>query len=475
LKKRPVRLGDSGDGGFAMAIDAHPSCDELERFMLGELAPDVNRRVLRHLLADCAHCHETTGLLWEIGGDEEAAVGSPGQRWEAANRSGYDLAIDRVFQKVRQANGLLETERAQARQLFEELSRHPLERQRLLVQNSTRFQSWGFCELLLNLSQEGRFADPQEGAKLAEIAVAVAESLDPAVYGPALLQDLKARAWSFLGNAKRVLSDFRAAEHVFHVAESHLARGTGDRLEKARLLDLKASLRNYQGRSEEAIALLNRVIAIYQRAKQKHLLGRALLNKGHVCIWAGDLETAIALLRQGLTLTDPLREAKLVLTAQHNIAYVLNELGRHEEALAMVARSRGRYAELGDALNLVRLQFLEAKIALAMGRLEQAEAGLQEVRRAFSERGMAYDVALASLDLAEVYARLERHPAVVALAREMVTLFQSREQHREAIAAVIVFQQAVEAERATVEVLEVIHRAAGELQKLRRGVPAAAL
>lgn len=456
-----------------MVIDAieaagfHPTRDELAQFMLGELSSDDNRRVLRHLVADCPRCHETTSQLWEIGREEEA-----GGWWEASHRSGYDLAIDRVFDRVRQANSQLQAERGQARHLLEELARHPLERQRLLVQNSTRFQTWGFCELLLNLSQEGRYDDPREGAQLAEIGVAVAETLDPKLYGPALLQDMKARAWAFLGNAKRVLSDFRAADHAFQVAESHLARGTGDRLEKARLLDLKASLRNYQGRSEEALALLNRVIAIYQRAQQKHLLGRALLNKGHVCIWAEDLETAIVLLRQGLALTDAEREAKLVATAQHNLAYVLNEIGRHEEALAMAARTRARYLELGDhATNLVRLQFLEAKIALAMGRLEQAEAGFRAVRRQFTGLGMAYDVALVSLDLAEVYTRQGRHGEVQRLAEEMVPIFQSRELHREAIAALIVFQKAVELESYT---LGFIHEVAEQLQRIRREVPAAA-
>ncbi len=451
------------------AAEPHPSRDELERFMLGELQSDDNRRVLRHLVADCPHCHETTSHLWDIGREEETAGGS---WWEASHRAGYDLAIDRVFDRVRKANHQLQGERGQARLLHEELARHPLERQRLLVQNSTRFQTWGFCELLLNLSQEGRYADPQEGAKLAEIAVAVAETLDGVLYGPALLQDLKARAWAYLGNAKRVLSDFRAADHAFQVAESHLARGTGDRLEKARLLDLKASLRNYQGRTEEALALLNRVIAIYQRAQQKHHLGRALLNKGHVCFWAEDYETAIVLLRQGLALTDPQREAKLVVIAQHNLALVLHEIGRNEEALSLATRTRARYLELGDhATNLVRLQFLEAKIALSLGRLEQAEGGLQEARRGFTQRGMAYDVALVSLDLAEVFTRQGRHAEVRALSEEMVPIFQSRELHREAIAALIVFQKAVEMESLT---LGFIHEVADQLQKLRREVPSAA-
>lgn len=443
-----------------MSSDFHPSGHDLERFMLGELPLEENRRVLRHLLSDCSHCQETTRRLWEVSSGAE----EPGVETVAALKR-YDTAIDRVFAKVRQANSALRVEREGARALFEELTRYPFERQRLLVQNSTRFQSWGLCELFLTTSQEGRFTDPQEGVQLAEVAVAIAESLAPESYGAALLQDFKARAWAFFGNAKRVLTDFRAADHALQVAESHLARGTGDRLEKARLLDLKASLRNSQGRREEAIALLNRVIGIYQRSQQKHLLGRALLNKGHVFIGAGDFETAIALLRQGLALTDAEREAKLVLTAQHNLAYALNELGQPDEALALVNRARPHYLEFGDSVLLVRLRFLEGKIALGLDQLAEAEKTFREVRQALIERGMAYDAALASLDLAEICIREGRAAEVRRIAEEMVPIFQSRELHREAIAALIMFQKAVEAESVTVSL---IHEVAGRLQKIRR-------
>jgi len=454
-------------------FEAHPNREELEGFMLGDLPPESTKRVLRHLLADCERCQESTALMWDVGASSTPelpfSASSPAsvtnELSESVGRFDYDWALERVFDRVRQVNTSLLAERAEAQVLFADLLRHPAERRLMMVQNSARFKNWGLCELILQKPDEAAHWEPRESRELAELAVTVAESLSPMVYSPGLVQDLKARAWAHLGNAHRVLSDFRSAEQCFQVAESHLARGTGDRLERARLLDLKASLRNYQGRSEEATSLLNRAIAIYQRSGQGHLLGRALLNKGHVTMWAGDLETAIALLRQGLALVDGKRDAKLLVTSHHNLAYVLNELGQHREALAIVSRTRQLYLEMGDRLNLLRLEFLEGQIAMALGRLEQAEGIFREVRRSFGEKEMAFDAALATLDLAGVYARQGRSAEMQGLAQEMLPIFKSRELHREAIAALIMFQQAAEKNSVT---LSLIQEVTSCLQKARR-------
>jgi tetratricopeptide (TPR) repeat protein len=455
-------------------FEAHPNREELEGFMLGDLGPDATRRVLRHLLADCDRCQEATALMWDVGASSTpdrplSAPSSLGtslqESREPIGRFDYDWALDRVFTRVRQVSTSLQAERAEAPELFADLMRHPHERRVILLSNSARFQTWGLSELFLQKPGESPNLEPREARELAELAVTAAENLNTLHYGPALVQDLKARAWAALGNAQRVISDFRSAEQCFQVAESHLARGTGDRLERARLLDLKASLRNYQGRTEEAISLLNRAIAIYPRSGQKHLLGRTLLNKGHVMMWSGDLETSIALLRQGLALVDGERDARLVVNSHHNLAYVLNELGRHREALSIVSRTRQLYLEVGDRVSLLRLEFLEGQIAMALGRLEQAEGIFREVRRSFGEKEMAYDAALATLDLAEVYARQGRSTEMQSLAQEMLPIFKARDLHREAIAALIMFQQAAEQNSVT---LSLIQEVTDRLQRVRR-------
>jgi tetratricopeptide (TPR) repeat protein len=446
----------------------HPTRQDLESFVLGDLDPEENRRVLRHLLAECAECREAAGSLWQAasGVARTMELPPPAMLEIGAVRSidPYERSLDRIFGLVRKVHSSLQAERAAAEGLLAELMAQPAGRRRTLVESDRRFRTWGFCEHLIERCQAGRYTAQLEGAELAELSVAVADGLDPSAYTPALLADLRARAWAHLGNARRVLSDLRGAEEAFARAEEHLALGTGDRLERARVLDLKASLRNYQGRLEDATRLLNRAIAIYRRAEQWHLLGRALLNKAHVRIWAGDHEAALDLLRQGLRQIDQERDPKLTLACYHNLAYILSDLGRHGEAAAVVAQARPLYLECG---HLIQLQYLEARIAMGEGRLVEAEESLRQVRAAFAEQGMAYDAALATLDLAEVHLRQGRHAELRELGEEMLSIFQAREQYREAIAALILFQKAAEAESVTVGL---VHELAGRVQQIRRQV-----
>ena len=75
----------------------------------------------------------------------------------------------------------------------------------------------------------------------------------------------------------------------------------------------------------------------------------------------------------------------------------------------------------------------------------------RQVQEAFLEKGMGYDAALVSLDLAVLYAQEGRTAEIRQLAGEVMPAFESREVHREAMAALLMFQQACEEERLTVQ------------------------
>jgi len=46
---------------------AHPTQEELWRFMTGELPRDKARKVVRHLLMECAVCSSVTRRIWNLG------------------------------------------------------------------------------------------------------------------------------------------------------------------------------------------------------------------------------------------------------------------------------------------------------------------------------------------------------------------------------------------------------------------------
>ena len=113
---------------------------------------------------------------------------------------------------------------------------------------------------------------------------------------------------------------------------------------------------------------------------------------------------------------------------------------------------------------LLRLRWIEGKIAVALGHFTAGEGILRGVRKELLERDLGFDAALLSLDLARIYAEQGRSAEMLHLAEEMIPMFQSRDIHREAFAALLVFQKAAEMERVT---LGLIRNVSNYLQETR--------
>ena len=261
-------------------------------------------------------------------------------------------------------------------------------------------------------------------------------------------ESLRARVWAQLGNAYRIHSDLAEAEAALAVAEELLTGGRVGLFDRARVLALLASLRRAQERFAEALQLFDRVAVIYKKLGQWNLLGRTLLQKSLVCGEAGDVETEMTLLRRSLDLIDPQTDPRLCLAARHNLIHALNESGRSREAFALLFHSRPLYLKMGDRMNLLKLRWVEGLVAAGLQRYDQAEAAFREVREAYAGIGLEYDAALASLDLAGVYVVQGRAADLLRVAEETLAVFQSRNTHRAALAAVLVLCSAARQEQA---------------------------
>lgn len=408
----------------------------LERLERGELDADDTRRTVRRLLAA-----------------DPAPVDPATVRWpRLAKGSADERPIDVRVAQAHQSG--LEAAAPAAEQLFAELERLPVDRQRLLVCKDARFHSWSLCKLLLDRSWRSGFNDPIQALQLAEVAVSVAYELGTDAVPEELVFDLKARAWALLGNARRIASDLRGAEKAFELAESLIERGSGDPIEQGRILELHASLHIGRRRLDRAARNLRRADVLYRRAGAHHRQGRVLISRGLLAGRSEQIEQAVGLLRAGLEQIDPEREPRLPLVATHNLCFYLNELGRRDEALDLLGKARELHHALANRLDLIRLRWLEGRVKLAAGRIDEAESAFAEVRRQFIEQEIGYDAALASLDLASVYARQGRAAEMRELAQEMIPIFQSRDLGREVMAAWIVFENAARMESASVSLID---------------------
>ncbi len=390
---------------------------------------------------------------------EVREAATPAEIAETTNDAAYETVLDRVFSRINVEEAAVEAARRRAGGLFDELTQHPAARQQLLVQNSVRFCDRMLCERLLTASHDEGFRAPARSQELARVAVAVAERLvdsppqrvpgSPAPATGELLAGLRARAWAQLGNALRIGSDHEGAAQAFHAVDALLvANPRLGLIDKARVFDLKASFCRDRRQFADAAHLLDRVITIYRRLGQSDLLGRALTQKATVLFDAGDVKACLVLLRDALELIDPHEDPRWFLIVRHNLIAALVEDGQPREAFALLFHTRPLYLKMGDRMNLLRLRWLEGQVARGLQRLEQAEAAFREVGDAFVELGIEYDAALVSLDLAAVFAQQGRTSEMRQLAQEMLLFFESRQLHREAMAAYLVFCSAAQIEQA---------------------------
>lgn len=399
----------------------HPSIETLTRLLAGDLShEDLLREVIPHLLERCPECRE--------------------QHQEI-------LRLQKEFDHWDERVAVLEGR--QAPELFARLKALPFDEQLGLVADDETFQTWGLCQLLLKESLDAAFEDAGRAINFAELGVKVSQNLEDA-YDPHWVLDLRARAYAYLGNAQRVLGELRSAETAFREAEALLTRSmTGNDLIAAEVIHLKSSLRRAQRRLGDAMALVDQALTVYETHGDSQGTGVALVSKAKILEELGRAEEAIASLREAVRIVDPL--SRVGFYARHNLVLCLTLSGRYEEADRLFFEVREAFERSGRPLDLLRLRWTEGKIAFGLGRLQDAEAAFREVQEAFLARAMGYDAALVSLDLAILYAQEHRIEDLKRLATEILQVFKSRDVHREAVAALVLFQTACEEERLTVE------------------------
>ncbi|MEA2561174.1 MAG: MalT-like region [Acidobacteriota bacterium] len=434
----------------------HPRAIELEAFLLGQLPPREAASVIAHLLTGCASCRKQMEplagvvLTPNLIPDEPVEVGSE-----------YDFPLFRAFAAARRYTTSLARERREAERDREDppLREVPLPE----VPGVGSPTDWERCEQILARCRELRQGGPAARVAAASLAVSLAERLSPDLRGPCQLADLQARAWAERGNARRVTDDLIGAESDLTTALERAREGTEDPRLLARLLDLTASLRIDQRRLTEAAQLLDWVYAIHLALGEHHEAGRTLISKSNAAAYALDLKTAVRLLSEGLALIDAERDPKLVLATVHNLLSHLVDDGQIAEAERLFRESHALYSAHGGLLDRLKGRWLEGRIASGLSDPAEAERSFQEVRSGFAHAGIPYDMALVSLDLAALWLEQGRTREIQTLLGETVAIFEARGIRREAIAGLLMLQEAIERDRASASLLRAV---ASELQRL---------
>lgn len=315
------------------------------------------------------------------------------------------------------------------------------------------------CRTLIDNWGQIAFADPEGGKRHADRCLELVASLG---YPP----DLYARALTIHASSCRLLGDLSAADlsysRALRIYETLWGADRSLVLDEADLHRRLAYLRMQQQRPDEALHHARFAVQIFTVAAMRHELGQALAALGWVQLEMKS-SRAPATLSHALAYLDDTNSVNDRLAVLYNLAYAftLFEEPDPKQLTSMLscvtqarlcARSRRRPAGTrylagfrrktpADAL----MRFLQGRILVLLGQHEEARRLLETAREDLTLLEMPFDVAAASLELAECYLWLadhERWPRIETLCREVLTLLASVPQAAEAIAAYQLLERA---------------------------------
>jgi tetratricopeptide (TPR) repeat protein len=341
--------------------------------------------------------------------------------------------------------------RKEAGELWERLAEMPASVRVEVVRTAPEFQGWALCERICDQSEQEASRQVERAIGLAQLAQEIAER----VPGP---EDWRIRlrgyAAAHTANALRVSGDLNAADTALETAKRLCNEGSDPAgiLDPGRLFDLEASLRRAQRRFGEALTALDMAVAVGQSP------ARVLVKKGFTLEVMGENERSVATLLQAAPLAEQLADPRLLYMLRFNLAVNFCHTGRYIEAIELVEQVREMATSRGDEVEVLRVIWLEGRIAAGLGRRSEARILLAQARREFAIRGMGYDTALALLEEAVLLLEEGLPTEVRELARSLADVFRSNGVHREALAALRLFQEAAELETATADLVRRVLR-----------------
>jgi transcriptional regulator with XRE-family HTH domain len=379
-------------------------------------------------------------------GTRASTVGEAAVRLGSATRDLAFAIASELFRPTTAIEGADATEESTSPSLlWERLRLHGTAERRAVVRECPAFWNAPFCALLCERSVKAAADNPEHAQELAELALDIA-SLIPG--GAQRRSQVQGYAWAFFGNARRVRGDLPGADAAFVRSATMWGPGspTGpEPLNLVRLLDLEASLRREQRRLGDALALLDRALAL----DEGRAAARLLVLKAKTLEEMDNYVGAVEALRQAAPYLDDEKDPRLLLCQRFNLLDNLLHTDRVAEAGPMLPGVRELAARLGNELDLVRLRWLEGRIAAGLGQPDEAVKAFRWVRDEFIARGIAYDAALVTLEAAVLLADTGRTLEVRRLASEAAPIFAAQGVGREALATLRLFRHAAEAETLT--------------------------
>lgn len=287
---------------------------------------------------------------------------------------------------------------------------------------------------------------------LLEVGVTIANSLSDV----AAIAEQRATLAKERANALRMLSRYPEALESLDEAERFLSDVPITGADRALIDWARATVLFYMTRYSEALPLVRAASAELMRFGELPRAQQARLLEAGILYEMGEVESALQMYEELASYFFSLDDAETTARILADRAECEMRLDRPGIARAHAERAMRLYEELGKLSEKTRVQWTLAHMLLRQGRAEEAVSELGAVASAFETLGMRAEAGGALLDILEIHIGRREWEDAIPLARHLAGLFTLLETSVHAATAYAYLREAVEAQRASSELVAYI-------------------
>ncbi len=283
----------------------------------------------------------------------------------------------------------------QARRLADHLSAcATVDEAKSLLKAQGDHQGRAVCQELKNRVAHALHADVAVASRLAELCRLVARhSKDPICRALAL--HAQAMVAYRCGHNEQALRLFHRAEKLY--------TQQGEWLEAARVGRAKIVALMYLNRYRDALALADRLSALFEAHGHPHLLAELKSNVGLIYHHLDEYHKARHFFEQAEALLRPAGDSRALAHVVMNLAMVWSCLGDYHQSARLFARAGEMFHTLGLPVMVVQTEYNLAYLEFLRGKFDEAIQLFTKVKAAARGVGDESLEVLCDLDLAELY------------------------------------------------------------------------
>lgn len=329
------------------------------------------------------------------------------------------------------------------------LRRTPLPEWPRLAHHSD-LQTSGALTKLGRIASEANARDPQYALAVAQLAVAIAESIPVNAYPAIVGAQLRGHAWKDLGKSLRILSRYEEAHGALLKAECEIRSFPILGHDLAIVQVNLAVLLQETNRLDEAAELLTVCKSVFKEHGDTEAFVQSALIEGAGLQRQRRYTEARDSYRLLLDSTNHLsleNEAALI----HALGLCSIELEEFDDADNYLIRAASIHRNLGHLINALKTELGRGRLFLRRGQYDQVVSHLRPVRREFLRNSLPEEAGLCGLDIVAALLILNRPGEAEQLARKIVHEFTVAKLNSRAILALSHLSDAITANNASLE------------------------